>query len=438
LQDGTWDIVANNVTINPGDTLQIRRNNSNNVWLTGLVPQSLYNNATVRNGTSAFVQCAGDDNGDGIYQASERTAHPDIACKHLTAGDGFIRTPDGHDLYTFGFSDADGIPPAQAIAEGLLDANFPAPTIELNQGQEFNLTLTNVGTILRPDLFDPHTVHFHGFPNASSVFDGVPESSISINAGFSLTYYYNIVDAGTFMYHCHVEAAEHMQMGMLGNLYVNPAQNGFIESDELASGVNKPFTKFVYNDADGSTGYDVQVPIQIGSMDRNFHDEHLLVQPLPFALMHDDYPMLNGRGYPDTIATTALASPDSKVESGVNSAEESSQKIGSKVTATKGQRILLRISNLNVTQFFTLATNGLPMEVVGKGAHILRGPGDDELYYETNSVTLGGGEAVDVLIDTSEVEPGTYVLYSTNLNELSNGPQDFGGMMTEIVISPSE
>ena len=131
----------------------------------------------------------------------------------------------------------------------------------------------------------------------------------------------------------------------------------------------------------------------------------------------------------------ALAAPASKVESGVLSATDSSQIETSLVKANVGDRILLRISNLNVTQFFTLATNGLPMEVVGKGAHILRGPSDvEDLSYETNSVTLGGGEAVDVLIDTSDVAPGTYILYSTNLNELSNGPNDFGGLMTEIVI----
>ena len=286
--------------IGVGDTLQLRRPGNGQTWLSGIVPQVLFNNANNNTGTSVFVQCPGDDNRDGIYSDAERAANPGINCKHLTAGDGFITTPDGNDLYIFGFSDADGIAPGEAIAEGLLDAQFPAPTIELNQGEEFYLTLTNVGTILRPDLFDPHTVHFHGFPNASAVFDGVPESSVSINAGFSLTYYYNIVDAGTFMYHCHVEAAEHMQMGMLGNLYVNPAQNGSTESDLLADGSTKPFTTFVYNDGDGSTGYDVEAALQIGSMDRNYHDEHLLVQPLPFAYMHDDYPMLNGRGYPDT------------------------------------------------------------------------------------------------------------------------------------------
>jgi hypothetical protein len=74
------------------------------------------------------------------------------------------------------------------------------------------------------------------------------------------------------------------------------------------------------------------------------------------------------------------------------------------------------------------------MQVVGTGAHILRGPEGADLYYTTNSVTLGGGEAVDVLIDTARVPAGKYLLYSTNLEALSNGAEDFGGMMTEIVV----
>ena len=57
---------------------------------------------------------------------------------------------------------------------------------------------------VRPDLFDAHSVHWHGFPQAASVFDGVPDASISINMGASLTYYYKANDAGTYMYHCHV------------------------------------------------------------------------------------------------------------------------------------------------------------------------------------------------------------------------------------------
>ena len=35
-----------------------------------------------------------------------------------------------------------------------------------------------------------------------------------------------------------------------------------------------------------------------------------------------------------------------------------------------------------------------------------------------------------------DVAPGTYYLYAANLNYLSNYNEDFGGMMTEIVINP--
>ena len=57
---------------------------------------------------------------------------------------------------------------------------------------------------------------------------------------------------------------------------------------------------------DGSTRYDVEFPIQISGFDRTFHELHLGIQPLPFAQMKDTYPMLNGRGYPQTISTNAI------------------------------------------------------------------------------------------------------------------------------------
>jgi FtsP/CotA-like multicopper oxidase with cupredoxin domain len=276
---------------------------------------------------------------------------------------------------------------------------------------------------MRPDLFDPHTVHFHGYPQAAPVFDGMPEGSFGVNMGSSITYYYKLNDPGTYMYHCHQEATEHMQMGMLGNLYVKPAQDG------TAIG---GFNKFVYNDTDGSTGYDVAYPLQLSSMDPVFHDASLSINPLPFKNMKDTYTMINGRGYPDTVNTAALPAPPEKADFGNT---ETSQPIHSLITATQGQRVLLRLSNLSVTQYFTVTAQGLPMKVVGQGARQLRGPDGKNLHYDTTSVTLGGGESAEVLIDTSQVAPGTYFLYTTNLNYLSNNEQDHGGMMTEIVIN---
>lgn len=351
----------------------------------------------------------------------------DIACRALTGGDGYIKMADGSDIYIFGFSDVTAVPEGDVMAMGMLNANFSAPTISVKEGQEFYLTLTNVGMAIRSDLFDPHTVHFHGFPNASSVFDGEPMSSAAVNMGASLTYYYNIVEPGTHMYHCHVEASEHMQMGMLGNLYVRPAQddNAGLKDLGITPPLNQPYAGFAYNDGDGSTGYHASYPVQMAAFDPAFHFADENIQPLPFAEMKDTYPMLNGRGYPDTINTADI----------LNVNLNPSQKIHSLVTASKGQKILLRISSLATVDFYTLTVLGIPMKVVGQGARILRGPDGKDLFYTTNSVTLGGGEAAEVILDTSNVAPGTYFLYTANLNNLSNDAEDFGGMMTEIVIN---
>lgn len=373
-------------------------------------------------GAAVYVQCPGDLNGDAI---PDIPGDPSVVCKHLDAGDGFITMADGRVLYSFGFSDVTGVPPGDAINQGILAANFPAPTIELKEGDKFYLTLTNVGMAMRPDLFDPHSVHFHGFPNQAPVFDGMPEGSFSINMGSSLTYFYNVTEPGTYVYHCHVEATEHMQMGMLGNLFVKPMQDG---TPKTYGG--KTYTKFVYNDGDGATGYNKGYALQLSSMDHVFHEDHLAIQPLPFAEMKDTYAMINGRGYPDTVNPGPLPAPAEN--NGIES-----QKISSLITlnrAMEGEKLLLRLSSLSVTNYYTVSVLGLPMRVVGSGAHIARGPDGKDLFYGTGSVTLGGGETLEVIIDTAGVPAGTYFLYTTNLNYLSNNDQDFGGMMTEIVI----
>jgi FtsP/CotA-like multicopper oxidase with cupredoxin domain len=390
-------------------------------------------------GAGILVQCPGDKDGDAAWGSGGETQPPNTKCMHITAGDGFVTMGDGEPKYIFSFADVTGMPTKTRkqkdamMAAGMLSAESPAPTIVLSEGDDFYLTLTNVGMMIRPDLFDPHTVHYHGFPQAASVFDGVPDASISINMGSSLTYYYKNIEPGTYMYHCHVEATEHMQMGMLGNLYVLPDQDG---TSLTYAGNGRTYIKFVYNDGDGSTGYDVAFPIQIGSFDGAFHDASETVQPLPFALMVDNYPMLNGRGYPDTVS---LDGPDPPTDANpINGV--STQPVSSLIEANAGETILLRISNLNITRYYTLQSLGIPMRVVGKDARQLKGPTGLDLSYTTNSVMLGGGESFDVILDTAGVNPGTYYLYTSNLNYLSNDADPganggIGGMMTEIRIN---
>ncbi len=385
-----------------------------------------------------FSQCPPDV--DGIDTDGDGIVDNDNVCFHFTGGDGFVNMADGTLLYTFGFDDVTGVPDADVMLTGRLAADLPGPTIVVREGQRLYISLTNVGMQMRPDLFDPHTVHFHGFPEAASIFDGVPEPSLGINMGSTFTYFYNLVEPGTYAYHCHVEATEHMQMGMVANIYVLPIQDMLPDLTDLNGFTHHTGYQYAYNDGDGSTYYDVEYPMQLNSMDGVFHERHIAVQPLPFATMKDTYAMFNGRGYPDTINPNVLWNTAGDL--GLQS--HPSQAVSSLISATQGQKILLRVVSMSVTTSFTVSALGIPMKVIGRGARILRGPDPDgpgpllgkNLYYDTSSITVAGGEAWDVILDTTNVAPGTYFFYTTNLNYLSNDAEDFGGMMTEIVVSP--
>lgn len=430
-----------------------------------------------------FVQCPGDTDGNAQIDSPDPN-HPNAVCKHLVAGDSFVVMSDGNPMYTFGFGNQTGTLPGDVIANGILDAEWPGPIIILDEGDEFYLSLTNVGTVMRPDLFDPHTVHFHGFPNAASVFDGVPEVSFAVNHGATLSYYYNIVRPGTYFYHCHVEATEHMEMGMLANLYVRPAQNRTTDGAVLGSHVHTnpdhsaaltaclgvvdnpatPFDdhaacvrnnddpldgdKYVYNDGDGTTQYQVETPLQVSGFDGHFHDQSIQVQPLQFAALDTNYPMINGRGYPDNVkpgpmdpphdnTATVDGYPPGKI-TGISGEPLNNgtptQILDTVINVQQGDKLLLRLSNVSIDSFFTLTAQGLKMQVVGTGAHQMRGIDGKNLYTEVGSVNFGGGEAQDVIIDTAGVAPGTYFLYAAELYRMSSLTQQDGGMITEIVV----
>jgi len=354
------------------------------------------------------------------------------------------------------------VDPRQIMDVGVMNGNIPAPLMAIDEDDEFFLTLTNVGMIMRPDLFEQHTVHFHGYPNASSFYDGVPDASVAINIGASFTYYYLAPDAGTYFWHCHITPPEHLQMGMVGQIYVRPRQDRVPAGNSLydalvaqqgdlrtacksvadilctnplpfggatGSAPRAATGNYAYNDGDGSTYYDVEYPLQIHGFDPNFHFVGMTFNPEGFADMKDKYFLLNGRSYPDTVTTGPLQTQSA------DGVYHFSQPLPSIITMTQGQKALLRISDLDVTEYQTLASLGIPMKVIAINAKLLRDQEGNNLYYTTNSITLAGGESLDVILDSTGIPKGTYYLYTPNLDHLSNDAENFGGLMTEVHVN---
>jgi len=440
-----------------------------------------------------------------------------IKCQQISGGDGYATMADGTQTYMFSFGPLSGladiksgrpgtepnsvfntvgdpkdpayngavglvadpeatdpnnpltghVDPRPIMDTGVMNGNIPAPMMAIDEDDEFFLTLTNVGMIMRPDLFEQHTVHFHGYPNASSFYDGVPDASVAISIGGSFTYYYLAPDAGTYFWHCHITPPEHLQMGMVGQIYVRPRQNRvpldgkttlfsalqaqqndprtMCGNDILCSTPLPPAntvlrvpdktgtpTLYAYNDGDGSTAYDVEYPIQIHGFDPNFHFVGMTFNPEPFVDMKDKYFLLNGRSYPDTVTADAMSTP------AADGTPHFSQPLSTLINIPPGGKALLRISDLDVSEFQTLASLGIPMRVIAINARLLRDMSGNDLTYYTNSVTLGGGESVDVILDasdTSRYPPGSvFYLYTPNLDHLSNDAENFGGLMTEVHI----
>jgi FtsP/CotA-like multicopper oxidase with cupredoxin domain len=421
----------------------------NSLPTTPLVPGDPATTAGAAGGTS-YVQ--GPHLGDFTFNGAVGLA-PDGDCLASAACAPQIPTNgiDGH------------VDPRPIMDVGVMNGNIPAPLMAIDEDDEFFLTLTNVGQVMRPDLFEQHTVHFHGYPNASAFYDGVPDASVAINIGGSFTYYYLAPDAGTYFWHCHITPPEHLQMGMVGQLYVRPRQNrvpvgnslyaalqtqqanlrtrcdssDILCSNPLPAASNATTRAatggYAYNDGDGSTHYDVEYPLQIHGFDPNFHFVGMTFNPENFEGMKDKYFLLNGRSYPDTVSPGPMATQTT------DGLMHYSQPLPAIINITAGQRALLRISDLDVTEYQTLASLGIPMTVIGYNAKLLRDQAGNNLYYNTNSITLAGGESLDVILDASDMTQyhagQVFYLYTPNLDHLSNDAENFGGLMTEVRIN---
>ncbi|HEX2904059.1 MAG TPA: multicopper oxidase domain-containing protein [Jatrophihabitans sp.] len=401
---------------------------------------------------------------------------PNSVNVHLVGTDGWVSMPAApadapffpdalapapFNTYCFGFRNVTGMQPNQIAAERG-HAQISAPMMFFDEEDDIFITLTNLGLSQRPDLYDGHTLHWHGFVNAIPLFDGVPELSLAVPIGRDFTYYYRPHDAGTYMYHCHFEDVEHVQMGMTGMVFVRPKQNQIRRgvttvNPAFAQGKPTPWGgtisatippgKYAYNDYDGSTRYDREFAFMVTELWSAAHYRDAHIQVNDWTDFDPSFWLLNGRAYPDTVApnTTATGSAPYNVfpagtlpviggDPAGTANRLQYQPISSLVSCQVGERVLLRLSNLGYEDH-AFTVDNIDLTVIAKDASLLRGRDGTRNYLTTNTVVVGPGESRDVLF-TAPSTPGTFLLYDRNYSYLNNGGgAGYGGMMTEIRVS---
>jgi FtsP/CotA-like multicopper oxidase with cupredoxin domain len=360
----------------------------------------------------------------------------------LAASDGYMTVPgrETDPVYIFGFVPVDpnlSVDQLEATYKG--HTKHTAPHLNFLQNDDIRITLTNLGLVQRPDLTDSHTIHWHGFDVPSPLNDGVPEVSIAVPIGKQVTYFYRPHREGTYMYHCHFEDVEHVQMGMTGIVFVRPLQDG--------ASING-FTKFAYNDGDGSTGYHRHFAILLNEVWKNFHDGDRDIQESIATDYNPQWFTLNGRCYPQTVLPNDDPSLPANLRIGTHNANfdttDYSQPNSALIQVNPGERVLLRLANLGYQQH-AMQLPGIPMHVIGQDASLLRNGTVDTSYW-TNTLYIGPGEARDVLFDApayAAARPsgsdgrGNYNVYrfkNRDWRRLSNfgAPPGAGGMQTEV------
>jgi FtsP/CotA-like multicopper oxidase with cupredoxin domain len=287
-----------------------------------------------------------------------------------------------------------------------------------------------------------------------------------------VTYFYRPHREGTYMYHCHFEDVEHVQMGMTGIVFVRPLQDqdtGVLPA--FAAGHTDPWGrvlattvppgKYAYNDYDGSTAYDRHFSILLNEIWYTVHDGDRDIQEVIETSYDPQYFTLNGRVYPQTAlvndvpsvnpwplpigpaSSSGLTTPNFNYDN----APDISQPNSSLIQCNPGERVLLRLADLGYRQH-AMQLPGIKMHVVGQDASLLRngGVGGVDTSYFTDTLYLGPGEARDVLFDApaySALSPGgndtslgpynVYYFRNRDWRKLSNnGAPGLGGMMTEV------
>ncbi len=160
-------------------------------------------------------------------------------------------------------------PPVAALG---YNAQWPGPTIRVNQGDKVRAIFTN-------NLKETTSVHFHGVQFTDFFQDGVPfVTQKPIIPGESYTYEFTATDAGSLMYHSHHNASDQVGRGLLGAFIVDPMPDPVLYDREYIWISNDSLGGFTIN----GHGFPATVPVlaAVGETVRiRFMNEGIMMHP---------------------------------------------------------------------------------------------------------------------------------------------------------------
>ena len=297
-----------------------------------------------------------------------RSADPiGIVCSNgptfnLETATGHISTPDGNSIFMW----------SHKLAGGAFQ--LPSPTLCVNQGQTVTVNLTN-------HLPEPTSLVFPGQEGVAATGGaaGLFTNEAAASGG-TVSYSFVASQPGTYLYESGTNPEKQIQMGLHGALVVRPSM-----------GAN-----FAYNDPSTQFNSNREYLLVMNEIDPEFHRTVELGRPPDLNKFDDDYWIINGRSFPDTISDNGVPWLPSQPYGAMVRVEPYD-------ATTNPQPALIRYANAGLANH-PFHPHGNHLRVIGRDARLLRGPAGEDTSFEDFTRTVGSGQTYDLLFKWTDVE----------------------------------
>lgn len=319
---------------------------------------------------------------DGLVCTSMAGSQPTFT---LTAQTGYIGTPDGNVVFMWGLS------------EGANPFQHPGPILCVNQNDTVTIIVHNT---LNQDI----SLIFPGQENVLA--DGMPSqpqfdtlggltslAPVAPANGGSMTYQFVATHPGTFLYESGTNPGFQVPLGLFGAIVVRPtAGDHYVYNDSGAGSATSQF-----NPAPGS-----EVLVLQSEIDPYLNQAVERGEPFDLNNYHPRYWLINGRGFPDTLAPNFASWLPSQPYGALAHIQPNDP-------TTNPLPYLERF--LNVTsQVLPFHPHGKNARVIGQDGQPARNDLGQDMSYERFSLTAAPGETFDALFhweDREKYDPAT-------------------------------
>jgi FtsP/CotA-like multicopper oxidase with cupredoxin domain len=288
----------------------------------------------------------------------------------LTTKTGYISLPDGNTTFMWGYSN--GFDPFQ----------HPGPVLCVDEGDTVTVVLHNTLPEATSIVFPGQdNVLANGAP-AQPQGTGAALTSLTntVAAGGSVTYTFVASKPGTYLYESGTSPEKQVRMGLFGALIVRPTTGA----------------GYAFDRADSQFTPSEEFMVLLSEIDPYQHQA--VEQGTTFNMnnYHPRYWLINGRGFPDSIADNYASWLPSQPYGALAEVSPFSN-------ATHPLPGLARYLNVGTEDypFHPHGNNGL---VIGRDGRALEGPAGQDLSFEKFAINIGPGQTWDVLFKWYDAE----------------------------------